>query len=345
MQVTSSSFTVAEYCNQMKESKIVVNREYQRSAKVWPQQAKSYLIDTILLGFPMPKLSLYQKTDLKSRETIKEIVDGQQRSQAIFDFFKDELRLTGNSTFSGRKYSQLEHHEQAQFLDYQLSVDIFVGATEKDIRQVFRRINSYTVPLNSQEYRHATYQGDFKWFIVRLTEDYAQLLKDIGVFNEKQLSRMADAQMLSEIVMAITNGIESASKKKLNRFYETHDDSFEEKDIIRSRLDNAMSWIIEWKSIHNSDLMKSYNLYSLILAILHVQESVQALEGNFIVKRPIDLKDERVLVNLGKLAEALAEPERYPELEEFVRAGSSATTTLINRTTRFKHFLKALTNS
>jgi hypothetical protein len=51
MQVTASNFTVAEYCEQMRAGGIVVNHDYQRSDKVWPPAARSYLIETILLGY------------------------------------------------------------------------------------------------------------------------------------------------------------------------------------------------------------------------------------------------------------------------------------------------------
>lgn len=102
MKVTPTTFTVAEYCEQMRRGDIVVNRDYQRSSKVWPPAARSYLMDTILLGYPMPKLSLYSKTDLKTKKTIKEIVDGQQRSQAILAFADDEFRISGQSSFAGK---------------------------------------------------------------------------------------------------------------------------------------------------------------------------------------------------------------------------------------------------
>jgi hypothetical protein len=108
MQVTPTSFTIAEYCKQMADRSIVVNKRYQRSERVWPTPARSYLIDTILSGYPIPKLSLYQKTDLKTRQTIKEIVDGQQRSKAVFDFFNDALKITGRSKWAGNRYSTLE---------------------------------------------------------------------------------------------------------------------------------------------------------------------------------------------------------------------------------------------
>ena len=63
MKITSSAFTVSDYCEAMKRKEIIVNRDYQRSSKVWPPQARSFLIETILLDCPIPKLSLYQITD------------------------------------------------------------------------------------------------------------------------------------------------------------------------------------------------------------------------------------------------------------------------------------------
>lgn len=170
MRVTPGNFTIAEYCQQMKDSSIIVNHDYQRSEKVWPPAARSYLIETILLGFPIPKLALYQTTDLKTKRTTKEIVDGQQRSQTIFDFLQGSLRISGKGRFGGKTFAQLEEEEQQKFVDYSLTVDLFVSATSDEIRQVFRRMNSYTVPLNPQEKRHATHQGEFKWFIIEMVE-------------------------------------------------------------------------------------------------------------------------------------------------------------------------------
>src|SRR5438046_1927667 len=136
MQVTTTTFTVAEYCGQMKAKDIIVDTDYQRSDKVWPPAARSFLIDSLILGYPMPKISLYPVTDLKSKKTIKYIVDGQQRSGAIFDFFSDKMRISGKSKFVGMLLSQLEEDDQKRFLEYAISADIFNDATTEDIRQV-----------------------------------------------------------------------------------------------------------------------------------------------------------------------------------------------------------------
>jgi hypothetical protein len=319
----------------MQAGSIVVNREYQRSSTVWPPAARSYLIDTILSGFPMPKISLYQKTDLQSRKTIKEIVDGQQRSQTIFEFFKDKLRITGPSQFSGKKFSDLDEPDQQRFIEYQMDVDLFVSATDDEIRQMFRRINSYTVPLNPEEQRHATHQGEFKWFIIEVTQKYAGMLKNIGVFNERNLSRMNDAKLLTEVCLALEKGIETYSKKKLDDIYKDHDKEFPNEDWINQQIDIALGKIAIWEEIHNGPLMRQANFYSLVLAIIHMYNPVSVFAP--ILPTPISYGTPEIVgTNLTLLATAL-EQENPPEpLTEFVHACTEATNTKNNREIRFR---------
>lgn len=342
MQVTPTSFTIAEYCSQMASGAIVINHEYQRTNKVWPPAAKSYLIDTILHGYPIPKLCLFQKTDLKSKKTVKEIVDGQQRSQAILDFFEDRLKIGGKSRFSGRTYSGLDEDDQQLFVAYSVTTDVFVGATDDDIRQVFRRMNSYTVPLNPQEQRHATHQGEFKWFIVDLSERFAGVLKTIGVFSEKQLSRMADAALFTEMVMAMQDGIQTASKAKLNAFYEIHEASFPNEAEMLRRISEAFSVLLTWETIHGGNLMRPYNFYCLLPAITHCQHPLEKLNVVFPTKPQPSFDKDIVLANFGSLAAALDDGDDDGRFAQFVRAASSATNTKANRETRFKLICKAL---
>jgi hypothetical protein len=344
MQVTSSTFTIAEYCQQMREKSIIVNHEYQRSDKVWPPSARSYLIETILLGFPIPKLSLYQTTDLKTKKTKKEIVDGQQRSQVIYDFLEGTFRLTGKGPFGGRLFAQLEEAQQQHFVDYALTVDVFVGATPNEIRQVFRRMNSYTVPLNPQEKRHATHQGECKWFVVDLVEKYSEALKKIGVFTERQLSRMADAALLSDIVFTLSQGIKHAADKNLDHFYAKNENDFPEEDALGARITDAMDRILGWPDIHGSSLMKSYNFFTLVLAISHALAPIQQGNFNEIYPRnaPLVIDPQYALPNLTQLAGAIDDPAAHPQLGEYIAACSKATTRFDPRRTRFIWLSRAL---
>jgi hypothetical protein len=112
MDTKTSALTVADLCDQFKAGNLKVNRNYQRSSAVWPLAAKSYLIDTVLEGYPMPKMAMVQKLDLKARKSVKEIVDGQQRTNAIFEFYSDKFKIGGKSRFSGLSFSKLEDDDQ-----------------------------------------------------------------------------------------------------------------------------------------------------------------------------------------------------------------------------------------
>src|SRR4051812_17382105 len=110
MEIVPNSDTVANFCEAIGHNSVQVDFRYQRSEKVWPKAAQSFLIESILLGFPIPKLYLHQKTDRISRSTIHYIVDGQQRTVAIKSFYDDELRLAKSLELkeaAGRTYSEL----------------------------------------------------------------------------------------------------------------------------------------------------------------------------------------------------------------------------------------------
>jgi uncharacterized protein with ParB-like and HNH nuclease domain len=87
LKTVGTNMTIADYCEEFLAEKIYVNKDYQRSDERWSSVARSFLIESILLGYPLPKFYLYPITDTKQRRSLKEIVDGQQRTMAIVDFF------------------------------------------------------------------------------------------------------------------------------------------------------------------------------------------------------------------------------------------------------------------
>jgi hypothetical protein len=342
MRVTLTSYTVADYCHQLIEKTTTINREYQRTDKVWPTAAKSYLIDTILRGFPIPKLSLYQTTDLRSRKTVHEVVDGQQRSMAILEFFKGDFALTGRTAHAGKRLGDLEDDDQQAFFSYPLNFDVFTFATRSEVREVFRRINSYNVPLNRQETRHAVNQGAFKWFIVDIADNYSQPLTDIGVFRERQLSRMADMELFAEIVMAGIIGITTASPKKLDNFYETNDSIFSEDKMIRDLLSQSLGYIFDWQELHRGLLMRPAHIYSLTLAIMHALSPRPMLQDDYPRSSQLPINRSAAVVDLSLLADSLESDMPAPAFRDFVEASRQATNTVKNRRTRFQFFSRAL---
>lgn len=327
----------------MTDKNIIVNRQYQRSNQVWPPAARSFLIDSILAGFPVPKLSLYQKTDLKTRKTVKEIVDGQQRSQAILDFFNDTLRISTKGPFNGLTFSRLEPEQQQRYLDYTVSVDVFVDSTEADIRELFRRVNSYNVPLNHQEKRHSTYQGAFKWFIYEESNQYSQLLKDLGTFTESQIARMDDARFLADFCVALESGIISASETKIDALYKKYDSGLPPEAVYAKRFEDAFNTIINFKDAISPELVKKYQLYTVMLAFSHKIQPVAAL--NEIVRSDgAGIQDvETTMFNLSSLSEALISGEsENKDFKDYIQASIKTTDRLIQRKERFKILFQLL---
>lgn len=343
MKIIPTNMTVADYCAGLDLKQISVNRAYQRSDKVWPPAARSFLIETILLGFPVPKFSLHQVTDLATRATRKEIVDGQQRTMAILDFYRGNLRLSTTLELedaAGRRYEQLPPQLQSRFMDYSLSIDLFVGTTPEQVREVFRRINAYTVPLNPEEQRHASYQGPFKWFAHRLARDLGDAFVGLGVFTEKQLVRMADAKLLTEIVHAYVNGITTTDKRKLNRLYKQLDVEFPQEAELDSRIRAAFDLLLQIPSLRETELTKPFQFYSLLLAAMHGLEAIPTLVSSAPGVDELNLESANHGIEL--LADAVEAGDDEGRFGPFVKASSEKTNVGTQREIRFQWMVKAM---
>lgn len=345
--LSSTHYTVARLAESISSKSLRVDRRYQRSDRVWPDSARSLLVETVLLGYPMPKLIIRQTTDTKELTTLEEIVDGQQRTSALVDYFNGEYALSkglDTEEYRGKKFSELPEEERISFVTYSVGADLLLGATNEQVIEVFRRMNSYTAPLNPEEQRHARWQGAFKFYIQDLSGFTQPVFEYLGVINEKGFIRLADAKLLTELSHALHFGIETTTKTSLNKLYSDFDKSYPDADRMRSILVNAISAISKIEVVRDSPLVKSYNFYSLCLAMIQAQHplpvldtSLEGLEGSLAA-------EEIVEANLGELSDYLQQGEGPDSFDELLKAASEKTNTKANRATRMRWFYKALTN-
>ncbi len=299
------------------------------------------------MDFALPRLMLHQVAARRGSPEYTDIVDGQQRTVALREFRKDEFYLSAivdRQHLRGKKYSTLNATDREAFDGYMLKMDRFEDASEQDIREVFRRINSYTVPLNPEEQRHAKFQGEFKWFIHRQIEVYTETFKNSGVLSEQRINRMADAKLLTEIVHAMTNGISTTDARSLRKVYSDFDREFELDREFTRRLSVAHDRVAGW-GLLPKPLRKHYHAYSLILALLHAQEPLATIAR--VCGRRRTLKaDAGVVQNLSTLAEVLesAEEDVPDAYMNFYRASAKGTNVKAAREERCRWFYKALTS-
>jgi Protein of unknown function DUF262 len=352
MDIQSSTINIADYGAMYDRREIKVNSSYQRSDQVWPKPAQTFLIETILLGYPIPKLFLHQKTDIKARKSYKDVVDGQQRTKAIISFYRDEYALGRNMDdapeAAGKTYSELPEELQGKFLGYGLNFDIFVEASDEEVREVFRRMNSFTVPLNPEERRHAINQGPFKWFVRKLAADYDTAFIGAGTFNQKQIVRMLDTKLITEIATAYFDGIATTNKTILDNTYKQRDtgEEFGGQAELDRRFRAGLDVVLGYSDLYKTDLLsRAYVVYSFALAVMHVMEPIQSLQKHFKVSKSTELVDHgQQVVNLSMLASALENDNRRQGAHRaFVVASSEKTNVASQRIERFQWLCRAFT--
>ena len=140
--------------------------EYQRD-KVWSQSKKQSFIDTILKGWHVPKL--YFRLIDKDEQSF-ECVDGQQRLNAVFEFYENKLSLSekGKILYGGITYRTLKTEYSDRFDDYEFQVEEIEDASEPELEELFRRLQ-LGMPLNTAEKLNAI-GGELRDFVKKLAQ-------------------------------------------------------------------------------------------------------------------------------------------------------------------------------
>ena len=212
---TSSSHTISDIREWSRAGRLEVRPDFQRLA-VWSAPAKIMLMDTILQYIPMPKIFLARTID--DGNTYRVVIDGQQRILAILDFLEDKFALEYpyNGKDNGKKFSELDKETQDSFLDYEIDFNEASRPTEKEIREVYSRVNKYIVALNKQELRRADYPGDFLEVSEKLAMD--DYLDTARIFSPANRRRYLDVEYISELLAGMISGIQE-KKITLDSFY------------------------------------------------------------------------------------------------------------------------------
>ena len=92
-QTSSSGYTPTDFLEWRQSRTLVITPKFQRRG-VWKTPARSFFIDTLLRGMPVPPiyLRLVQSSDTKKQ--IREVIDGQQRLHAVLDYVDGKFRLS-----------------------------------------------------------------------------------------------------------------------------------------------------------------------------------------------------------------------------------------------------------
>lgn len=158
--------------------------DFQRGF-VWTIQQSSKLIESFLIGLPVPPVFFYIDKENKNL-----VVDGQQRILSIMFFFEGYFghengkgkrhifKLTGlnpKSPFYNKKFIDLSDTEQRKLNGSVLRAINIRQLSPKEentsIYHIFERLNTGGTPLTSQEIRNVVFRGKFLRILKNLNDD------------------------------------------------------------------------------------------------------------------------------------------------------------------------------
>lgn len=173
IRAESYSMSIGEVANLYRDQEIVIRPEFQRLFR-WKTDQKSRLIESIILGIPIPSIFIMQRED-----NIWEVIDGLQRLSTILEFM-GELRkeetgeLLPPSTLEQTEYlpsldgvrfdadsedDSIPHLTAGQRLSLKRSkIDIKILLPESDDKakyELFDRLNTGGSTPTAQEVRNA----------------------------------------------------------------------------------------------------------------------------------------------------------------------------------------------
>jgi hypothetical protein len=284
----STEQIISWFRDRYREGTLEIKPPFQRKP-VWVSRQKSYLIESILLGLPVPEVYIQQVVD-EEGETTYAVVDGQQRIRTVLQFIgvdedpeQSEFnkfaldKLEPQSQYYNTTFAELAPDEKRAFYGYKFSVRVLNTSSDEEVRDMFRRLNKFLTPLNAQELRNAIYTGPF----IRLIEAFAdnEYWAENRIVTATQIRRMVDLQFVSELLIGVMHGPQGGSAKIVDDYYEQYEDFETEfpgqrqaRERFRATLDQVSTVLPELKSTRWSNLADFYTLFVVMAAVLRKQK-------------------------------------------------------------------------
>lgn len=330
----SRVYSVNDFVEWEKQGTLSLNPTFQRRP-VWSEKAKSYLMDTIVRGKPIPKIFIRQQLNVTTQTSIREVVDGQQRLRTILSFIKDGFVINKrqNPEFGGLHFSQLPEVVQAQILSYELAVDLLINLPNREILDIFSRLNSYAVVLNEQEKINADHFSPFKILADEIGRKYNEYWIEQGVLTARQILRMLEVNLVADLLIAMREGIKS--KKQIKKFYDQYEKAFnDDTSEMEVRFDAVIQKISEIypEGLSNTEFSRPHLFYSFFTAVAHCLYGIPNLEVEGIAVERRNLTTETAVENARNALDRVSEiftseiAALSDEEQEFLQDSRRATT-------------------
>jgi len=190
IRVATQQLTIDLLLTRIKHGEIDLAPDFQRKAGIWKSDARSRLIESMLIRIPLPAFYMDATKDEKWL-----VVDGLQRLTTLKEFAIDKtLRLTKLDflkQLEGKTYDELHRSYQRRINETQVTTFLIEQGTPDGVKfNIFKRINTGGLPLSGQEIRHALNQGKASKLLVELAEtpEFKKAI-DNGISDDRMADR------------------------------------------------------------------------------------------------------------------------------------------------------------
>ena len=200
--------------------------EFQRQANLWSYEKKSLLIDSILRDIDIPKLYFNE-----TKDKTFEVVDGQQRLWAIWEFLDDVYPYRAaarRGDGKGQKFSDLTRLQKETIKGYRLQIIIFADADDDYLRELFVRLQLGLLLITGEKLHAAS--GAMKDFIFDKLAKHP-FIKSLSIPDRR----------FAEETLAAQVAINSFNRAKLGTF-------------ARTRYEDLLYFIREYEHPQGKDL-------------------------------------------------------------------------------------------
>ncbi len=206
--------------------------DWQRQ-EVWNRDKKQRLIDSILRGWKLPKFYFIEG----SGENYL-VEDGQQRLNAIWEFFSNELSLNAESAkqFGGRFYRDLPRVVADSFDDFEINFDVISGATDPELKEFFQRLQE-GMPLTSSEKLNAVPSKLTDY--CRSAANHPFFTKTVAIPN----TRYAHFDILAKVAAVEVEGLDAGLRLEDIRQVFLSQSSFAPTSAIGKRIKAALDFL------------------------------------------------------------------------------------------------------
>lgn len=281
MKISSGNKPVQTLTNKIKRENIVLKHRLQRREGVWGKSAKSLLIDSLLRGY------IVNPVHTIVEDGKQYVIDGVQRLSTLFDFVNDKFSLSKDLEpvdidgvyyeISGKKFSKLDQPVQDELFSSQIQVYEITEYTDKDVREMFSRLNSGK-PLNVVQKMTPGMSTELSDAIFDIISHpfFAKVLSPAQLKSSVDQSIALEILMLSEINGEYDFG--SFSRKDKEKFIEYYNNKVNEEKIalIKQGLDKLNDSFDDGIKIPKTSI--SFICYVLFKAMKDKKSTTKAID-------------------------------------------------------------------